>query len=214
VDSLSEQLQKSRAVQIVSGSGTVYAEGQFQNENPRNWLVRLTKQLVSCPLSDLTNAQICIGGVCKADFGANCIVYGTAHEGAKCTGTIRFSIGGTGWIFVSVGPFPSHEAFSFQIPDDAGLEDMGMASFLSQELAVHHPELPVTFGPVNFDVIGVRGAIQNLNLDPAILEALDPDAEETIEGEVQRGMRIRAAAAAEAENGVEDDTDVEGGVEG
>jgi hypothetical protein len=46
VDQHSEQLQKSRAVQIVSENGTVYAEGQFQDGYRGNlnfWNVLLTK---------------------------------------------------------------------------------------------------------------------------------------------------------------------------
>jgi hypothetical protein len=47
VDHLSEQLQKSRAVQIISASGTVYAEGHFQDgsysSNPSIWFVNLPK---------------------------------------------------------------------------------------------------------------------------------------------------------------------------
>jgi hypothetical protein len=84
VDHLSEQLQNSRAVQIIDASGTVYAEGQFQDgfysNNGESWAVGLTKQLASCPLSDLTNARICMGGLFKADFAANSIVRGTVEQ--------------------------------------------------------------------------------------------------------------------------------------
>jgi hypothetical protein len=45
-----------------------------------------------------------------------------------------------------------------------------MASFLAQELAVNHPELSVIFDHVCFRISYVKGAIQNLNLDPAIDE--------------------------------------------
>jgi hypothetical protein len=73
VDHLSEQLQRSRAVQIISASGTVYAEGKFQDghycsHNPNLWEVNLTKQLASCALSNLTNAQIYINEICRAHF--------------------------------------------------------------------------------------------------------------------------------------------------
>jgi hypothetical protein len=76
VDQLSEQLPKLRAVQIISASGTVYAEGQFEDgcrENPNLWALRFSKQLSSCPLSDLMSVQICVGGICKANFGAHSI---------------------------------------------------------------------------------------------------------------------------------------------
>jgi hypothetical protein len=126
VDNLSEQLQKSRAVQIISASGTVYAEGQFQDgaygKNPNLWDVVMAKQLASCPLSALTDVKICIGGICKARFGDNSIVEGfvqgdgeTYVDGWGCT---DFCFGGTGqcWLFVKVGPFPSEEAFLSQVP--------------------------------------------------------------------------------------------------
>jgi hypothetical protein len=45
-----------------------------------------------------------------------------------------------------------------------------MPSFLAQELAVDHPELSVSFGAIEFSVKAVKGAVQNLNLDPAIEE--------------------------------------------
>jgi hypothetical protein len=86
VDHLSKQLRKSRAVQLVSTSGTVYAEGQFEDgfhsSNPNFWEVNLTEQLASCPLSDLTNVQICIGGIDKVDFGANTIEGIIEQDGA------------------------------------------------------------------------------------------------------------------------------------
>jgi hypothetical protein len=71
-----------------------------------------------------------------------------------------------------------------------------MASYLAQEVAVNHPLLSVTFGMVCFFNSAVKGAIQNLNLDQAIIE---------------RARFGRAPAA--AENGVEDDTGVESDVQ-
>jgi hypothetical protein len=55
----------------------------------------------------------------------------------------------------------------------------------------------------------VKGAIQNLNLDPAIEVAVQRRMEqlrEMVEEGVQRRQRIRAAAAAALENGIEDVT--------
>jgi hypothetical protein len=184
-DSLSEQLQKARAVPIVSESGTVYAEAQFQDGhyhgNPNLWFVRFTKQLAPCPLSDLTNVQICIGGSAKADFRANSFVEGFVerdeHQERKYIdgwGHITFCIGGMGWLVVRVGPFSSEEAFVSQVVrnfipvGDHIPEDMPL--FLSQQLAENHPELSVTFLDVSFFVSSVKGTIQNLNLDLAIEE--------------------------------------------
>jgi hypothetical protein len=178
VDHLSEKLQKSRAVQIMSASGTVYAEGQFQDgfysDNANMWEIELTKQLASCPLSDLTNVQICIGGIHKADFGINSTVMGTVERGRAGIymdgwGHIIFSLEGWCWLLVGVGPFPSEEAFFTQV-DEVYVIAENMASFLAQELAVNHPEFYVSFGYVFFQVGAVKGAIQNLNLDPAIIE--------------------------------------------
>jgi hypothetical protein len=126
VDRLSVQLQKSRAVQMISANGTVYAEGQFQegcfNGNSSVWIVRLHKQLAPCPLSDLTNVQICIGGICKADFGAN-TVSGRLQQGEESRyrdgwGYINFCCLGTGFLCARVGPFPSEEVFLSQLAGD------------------------------------------------------------------------------------------------
>jgi hypothetical protein len=70
VDHLSKQLQKLRAVQIISTSGTVYAEGQFEDgayceDEPSMWELNLTKQIASCPLSDLAGVEICMGGFAR-----------------------------------------------------------------------------------------------------------------------------------------------------
>jgi hypothetical protein len=176
VDNLSEQLRKSRAVQVISASGTVIAEGHFEDgeygTNPNLWLVKFMKQLSSCALSDLGGVELCIGGICKAHFGSNSIVEGFTDRDQVTYvddwGCMNFCFGGTGqcWLDVKVGPFPSQEAFSAQVDEDidAGL----MVSFLTQELAVDHPELSVTFDDASFFVSAVKGAIRNLNLDPAI----------------------------------------------
>jgi hypothetical protein len=201
VDRLSEQLQKSRAVQIMSASGTVYAEGQFQDgcystNAPNSWETELTRQLALCPLSDLTNVQICIGGFHKADFSINGTVLGTI-DGARIymdgSGFIDFWLEGLGWLLLKVGPFPSEEAFLTQVGVDISAENM--ASFLAEELAVNRPELSVAFGIVLFHVNAVKGAIQNMNLDPAIEE------------EAQRGW---AAAGYGVGDGTGDELDVEG----
>jgi hypothetical protein len=175
VDRLSEQLQKSLAVQMISANGTVYAEGQFEegcfNGDSNFWIVRMHKQLASCPLSDLTNVQICIGGICKADFGANSTVRGAvAGEYIDGCGYINFSFVGTGFLCVRVGPSPSEEVFLSQLGGDIDIDEENMASYLAQEVAVNHPLLSVNFGMVFFLTNAVKGAIQNLNLDPAIVE--------------------------------------------
>jgi hypothetical protein len=176
VNQLSERLQKLQAVQIVSPSGTVYAEGQFQDGfysgNPNLWDVVMTKQLASCPLSALTDVKICIGGSDKADFVSSSQVDGfigmEQDEDSTYTdgwGPIDFHIGGMGWLHVKVGPFTSEEAFVLQVPRNIAAEDM--ASFLAEELAVDNAGLSVRFLALEFFVSSVRGAIQNLNLDPA-----------------------------------------------
>jgi hypothetical protein len=178
VDRLSEQLQKSRAVQMISANGTVYAEGQFEegcfNGDSNLWMVRLHKQLAPCPLSDLTNVQICIGGICKADFGASSAVReavaGEANRYIDGWGYINFSFVGTGFLCVRVGPSPSEEVFLSQLGGDIDIDEENMASYLAQEVAVNHPLLSVNFGMVFFLTNAVKGAIQNLNLDPAIVE--------------------------------------------
>jgi hypothetical protein len=99
-DSLLQQLQKSRAVQIISESGTVYAEAQFEDghyhDNPNLWFFPFTKQLAPCQLSDLTNVHICIGGSAKAHFGTNSIAEGwvLSYAGGLCY--MNFCFGGTG----------------------------------------------------------------------------------------------------------------------
>jgi hypothetical protein len=68
-DNLSERLQQLQAIQIISANGTgVCAEDKFQDGNPSFWIARLTKQLASCALSNLTNAQIYINEICRAHF--------------------------------------------------------------------------------------------------------------------------------------------------
>jgi hypothetical protein len=176
-DSLKEQLQKSRAVQIIGENGTVYAEAQFEDGsyrgNPNLWLVNFTEQLAPCRLSDLTNVKICIGGICKAHFVNNSIFEGIIERDEESTyvdgwGYINFCFAGAGecWLSVKVGPFASEVAFS-QLRD---IDAEDMASFLTQELAVNHPELSVSFEHTAFFVNSVKGAIQNLNLNPAIEE--------------------------------------------
>jgi flavin-binding protein dodecin len=112
---------------------------------------------------------------------------------------------------VKVGPFASEVAFS-QLRD---IDAEDMASFLTEELAVNHPELSVSFEHTAFFVSSVKGAIQSLNLDPAIEEAVQRRMEQLrqmVEEEVQERQRIRAAAVAAAalENGIENDTGVVG----
>jgi DNA-binding transcriptional MerR regulator len=86
-------------------------------------------------------------------------------------------------------------------------------SFLAEELAVNHPELSVTFEVADLSISDVKGAIQYLNLDPAIEEAVQRRMEQwrqMVEEGVQERQRIRAAAAAALENGIEDDAGVVG----
>jgi hypothetical protein len=218
VDHLREQLQKARAVQIVSASGTVYAEGQFEDgayrSNPHLWFVNFSKQFASCALSDLTNVQICIGGICNAHFGTDRIITGIVERDEVGTyrdgwGRIQFIVVDMVSIFVRVGPFPSKEAFLSQIYRDNEINPQDMVSFLAQEPAVNHPELSVKFEVVDLSQSDVKGAIQNLNLDPAIEVAVQRRMEqlrEMVEEGVQRRQRIRAAAAAALENGIEDVT--------
>jgi hypothetical protein len=223
-DSLLQQLQKSRAVQIISENGTVYAEAQFEDGsyrgNPNLWLVNFTKQLAPCRLSDLTNAKICIGGICKAHFGDNSIAEGYIERDEESTyvdgwGYINFRFGGTGecWLSVKVGPFPSEAAFS-QL---RGIDAEDMASFLSQNFGMANPQLCVTFEHTAFYVSAVKGAIRNLNLDPEIEEEAQMRREQMDERNQQFQewqAAAEAEAAAAAENGVDDDgTDVEGDVD-
>jgi hypothetical protein len=197
-DNLAEQLQKSRAVQIVSENGTVYAEAQFQegyySHNPNLWLVNFTEQLASCALSDLTNVQICIGGICKAHFGASSVAIIDRDEESTYMngwGFINFCFGdqtGQCWLGMKVGPFPSEEAFFAQVDREDYIEAEDMAPYLTQELAVNHPELSVTFEHTAFFVNGVKGFIRNLNLDPAIEEEAQMRREE-LDGELAQRER-------------------------
>jgi hypothetical protein len=181
VDHLSEQLQKTRAVQIISANGTVYAEGQFEDGsyggNPNLWLVNLPKQLASCPLSDLADVEICLGGICKADFSFGSIVEGwvgtDGYTYVDGWAYINFCFGGAGncWLWVKVGPFPSEEDFFAQLGRDTDMVDAEhMAPYLTRSVAAIHPELSVTFEKVIFFVSAVKGFIQNLDLDPAFEE--------------------------------------------
>jgi hypothetical protein len=161
VDQLSEQLQKLRAVQIMSPSGTVYAEGQFQDgyyhDNPNLWSVRLTKQLTSCALADLTDVKICIGGSCMADFADRSVdgFIGLEQYGVFDVdggwGWIDFYFGGMGWLHSKVGPFTSEQAFLSQVPRNIVAEDM--PSYLVEELAVNNAGLSVHFESVEFLVV-------------------------------------------------------------
>jgi hypothetical protein len=195
-DNLTERLQKLQAVQILSAGGTVYAEGQFQDGyfgNPSFWIVRLPKQLVSCPLSELTNVQICIGGIRKAQFRADSSVicgYEPEEGYTNGWGRIQFDLGVICFLAATVGPFPSEEVFRSQVLGGIEINRANRFAALTQELAVHHPELSVTFGVVGFHISDVKVAIQNLALAPVIEE------------ETQRG-----GAATAAENGAEDDAD-------
>jgi hypothetical protein len=229
-DALLEQLRKSRAVQIIGENGTVYAEAQFEDGsyrgNPNLWLVNFTKQLAPCKLSDLTNVRICIGGICKAHFGDNSIAEGFIERDEASTyvdgwGYINFCFGGTGecWLSLKVGPFPSEAAFSLV----RGIDPEDMAYFLAQNLSQVNlgPQFIVTFEHTAFFVSAVKGAIQNLNLDPEIEEEAQMRRELMHEAilldqEVRREVAAAATAAAAAavENGVDDGTDVEGDVEG
>jgi hypothetical protein len=189
VDHLTEQLRKSRAVQIISASGTVYAEGQFENGsysgNPNLWYVKLPKQcqVVSCPLSDLADVEICIGGNCKAHFGFGSIVEGwLQRDGYVCPdgwAYINFCFAGAGWLFVKVGPFPSEDALFAQLGRDTDPVDPEfMASFLRENVAAIHPELSVIFLDVKFFASAVKGFIQNLNFDPAFEEEMQRSRQE------------------------------------
>jgi hypothetical protein len=118
VDNLSEQLQKSQAVQIISASGAVYAEGQFQDGHycchiQDLWLVNLTEQFASCRLSDLTGVEICIGGISKAHFGAGSIPNGYCQgdEATYVDGLILEERGDVGYIR-RWAPFPLRKPFS------------------------------------------------------------------------------------------------------
>jgi hypothetical protein len=149
-DNLTERLQKSRAVQILSASGTVYAEGQFQDgDNKKHtsfWGVRLTKQLASCTLSNLTNVQICVGGIREAQFRADSSVICRFHEYAGYTngwGNIQFDFGETCFLVAIMGPFPSEEVFRSQVRGAIDINGANMVAYLTQELAVNHPELSV-----------------------------------------------------------------------
>jgi hypothetical protein len=210
LDDLREQLQQSRAVQIIGEDGTVYAEAQFQDGsyrgNPNLWLVNFTEQLASCKLSDLTNVQICIGGICKAHFGDNSIVEGIAERDEENTyvdgwGYINFCFGGTGqcWLSAKVGPFASEQDFLSLINGD--IDPEAMPSFLARDVGVNRPELSITFAHAAFFRRAVKGAIRNLNLNPAI----EVEAQKRRDGwdEYLRKLNL-------AENGVVDDTCIEG----
>jgi hypothetical protein len=85
-------------------------------------------------------------------------------------GCFTFDFGGTGqcWFSMKVGPFPSEDVFFTRVDEDLSPELM--ASFLTQQLAVNHPALSITFDRAAFSVNAVEGAIRSLNLDPAIEE--------------------------------------------
>jgi hypothetical protein len=221
VDRLSEQLQKSRAVQIICESGRVYAEAQLQDGsysgNPHFWTVNL-KNLAACPLSDLAGVDICIGGICKAHFGvisqATSIidVVGVDRDDDSTYmdgwGFINFCFGGAGqcWLSVKVGPFPSEEAFFSQF--DRDIDPESVVSLLTEEVAVNHPQLSVTFEHVDFFVTAVKNFI--LNLDPAIEEEAERRRQQLHEeNEAFEEESQRRRAVAMAENGVDDGTDGE-----
>jgi hypothetical protein len=203
VDDLTERLQKSQAVQIVSASGTVYAEGQFEDgcyyssNHTALWAIELTKQLASCALSDLNNVQICVGGIQKAEFRADSTAVRIDQQAGTTRykdgwGTIGFGFGGTSWLLLKLGPFPSEEAFRSQV------RGFNISYYLMQELAVNHPELSVTFWGVCFPIGEVKGAMQTLNLDRS----------------KRKRKRVTAAAAIEEENDAEDDVGVASDAEG
>ncbi len=71
---LRERARFGMTVEVTGPEGQpVYARGQFDengevHENPNLWRVRLPEQLHPCPLKDLKNIEIWIGGSLRASF--------------------------------------------------------------------------------------------------------------------------------------------------
>jgi hypothetical protein len=201
------KLRNSRKVSITGPGGTpVYAEGQFEEgrhaENPNLWEVDLHDVAgITCPLPNLINIEVRLGGVCKASF-----VNGD-HQGfadgefdeQERTGPVNFFFSGSGrlWLNVLVAPFASAAAYS----EIASMDGDDMVSFLCENLDVANT-MSAKFVLVKFVIESVSGAIDSLNLDPAILE----EAERGIERRNQFLLEWQAERAA-AQGNDDDDRD-------
>jgi hypothetical protein len=222
-DELRFALRTSRVVTVTGPGGTpVYAEGQFEEGrhayNPNLWEVDLRATGVTCPLVDLLNIAIRLG-VCKASLvnGDHEGFADGAYDKHERTGPVSIFIQGSGrlWLTVLVAPFTSAAANS----EIASMDGDGMVSFLSEDLDAANT-MSAKFSSVDFVIKSVSGAIDNLNLDLAVLEGAgrrrevlsERNAEQAAEGNNDDGidddeMEEHADEQAEASSLAGDDDD-------
>lgn len=182
IDSLREQVRQSRTVAITGPRGTpVYCQGQFDEgryaDNPNLWAVEFGAPLQTCPLSEVKDVEIRVGGVCKANFALNnddieASLYGGDGDFENDRGQVSFCFGDTGglWLDVSIGPFQSEELYrQLSLDTDAGVDPEELVNHIIRgPLVEENPDMTIVFSDIHFYVRHVDDAIKSLSLDRAI----------------------------------------------
>jgi hypothetical protein len=190
-DKLQRQLKQRWAVEITGPEGTpVYAQAQFDQDgayggNPRLWRVPFAKNnhrnkdtttntntnttiIQPCPLSELPNMEVRVGGMCKAKFGNNSDFEGfidfdhTSSEGYDLN--FCFVGGGDLWLDLVIDGWSEEDARAAQAQD---IDAEDLLNHLVVTVASTSPTGKVVeFRGVSFFVSSVNGAIQNLSSSP------------------------------------------------
>ena len=175
---LREDLEKARATVEVTGPNgqPVYASAFFKDGthagNPNLWQVDFSES-ESIALGDLSNVQIHVGGILRAQFRNNSEFVGSLHESdedGEDQKVINFCFAeGSGglWLSVLVQGWPEE---SWRPLADEDLDNGLLLDILSEEIAPSYADARVTILHISFFVSTVRRALGALSLDPAIEE--------------------------------------------
>jgi hypothetical protein len=179
-EKLRRQLKQRWAVEITGPEGKpVYARAQFDQDgayggNPRLWRVPFAKNhnkdttttttattiIAPCPLSELPNMEVRVGGMCKAKFGNNSDFEGfidfdqSSSEGYDLN--FCFVGGGDLWLDLVIDGWSEEDARAAQA------QDIDAEDLLNHLVVNVPPGKVVEFRGVSFFVSSVNGAIQNL----------------------------------------------------
>jgi hypothetical protein len=182
-DKLREQLRQRWTVQVLRNdeeSRVVYATGQFdqgQADTPF-WKVSLSPEAVSCPLSDLANVELHIGGIMKASFEHNSTFEGffdADDDDSDTAKSVSFCFTGQLWFGLVVNGWPRRNWERVAADEDNDPDET--LRILTEDVATEFPNATVTFKEVQFFLSSIGGAIQSLEAEEVIQQQAEESGE-------------------------------------
>lgn len=189
---LRERVRYLMAVEITGPEGQpVYARGQFDEDgdyhgNPNLWNVKFSEQLTPCPLSELKNIEIWIGGSIRAcfdngrfshdwefsDFGENDNEGDNSEKPAYERERLYIACfhPGTVWLSINIG-WSQQELVkaNLHLPED---RDEGLLNHICNSLSQAKPDKVCTFKEIGPAIQQIKKLVESVPgaTDPKILE--------------------------------------------